>query len=77
MLVSKCKAREKRAGAPDHVYLVPELCRMTGLSDAMRSNLQLMKAVADQTRRTPAQKVNNLLAFAQRLLKKQPVTFLH
>jgi len=62
-----------RAGAAEVIYLVPELCRMTGLSDEMRNNFQLMKAIADRTRTNPQQRVNNLLKFAQRMLQKQTV----
>lgn len=36
MLVSKSSARDRRAGAEELVYLVPELCTMTGLTDQMR-----------------------------------------
>ena len=30
MLVSRAKARDRRAGAPEFFYLIPELCRSTG-----------------------------------------------
>jgi aubergine len=76
MLLSKSKAREMRAGAPQMVYLVPELCRMTGLTDDMRSNFQLMKAIADHTRSSPSQRVNKLVAFANRLLENRSVNLL-
>lgn len=36
MLISKSSARDRRAGASELVYLVPELCTMTGLTDQMR-----------------------------------------
>jgi len=37
MLISKNKKSVRRFGAEDTlVYLVPELCIMTGLTDAMR-----------------------------------------
>lgn len=32
MLVSRAKERELRAGMAEMIYLVPELCRMTGLT---------------------------------------------
>lgn len=31
LLVSRTKPRERRAGQPDFVYLIPELCRSTGI----------------------------------------------
>lgn len=36
MLISKSNAKDRRAGMPDLVYLVPEFCVMTGLTDEMR-----------------------------------------
>ncbi|ESO83925.1 hypothetical protein LOTGIDRAFT_210915 [Lottia gigantea] len=40
----------------EFICLVPELCYMTGLSDAMRSDFRLMKDIASHTRVTPAQR---------------------
>ncbi|KAK6165172.1 hypothetical protein SNE40_023615 [Patella caerulea] len=40
----------------EFICLVPELCYMTGLSDAMRSDYRLMKDIASHTRVTPAQR---------------------
>lgn len=31
LLVSRSKARDRRAGKPESVYLIPELCRSTGI----------------------------------------------
>lgn len=50
LLISRSKAREIRAGMPELVVLVPELCIMTGLTDRQRENFQLMKALAQHTR---------------------------
>jgi len=50
LLVSRTKPREIRAGMPEIVVLVPELCIMTGLTDRQRENFQLMKALAEHTR---------------------------
>lgn len=36
------------------IYLLPELCHLTGISDQMRSNIKLMRALADRTRLTPS-----------------------
>ncbi len=38
LLISMVKARDLRAGRPDFILLVPELCRATGLSENMRNN---------------------------------------
>jgi aubergine len=71
MLVSRAKAREIRVGASETIYLVPELCRMTGLTDAQRSNLTLMRALADHTRVAPGPRIEKLLKFLERL-RSQP-----
>ena len=49
------------------VYLVPEFCNMTGLTDEQRSNFQLMKAMADYTRQTPDKRVESLNKFSARI----------
>ncbi|KAF4530651.1 hypothetical protein B566_EDAN004890 [Ephemera danica] len=67
LLVSKSKARELRAGAQETVYLVPELCRMTGLTDRMRENFQLMRALAEHTRVGPGIRMQKLMHFNNRL----------
>ncbi|XP_046741985.1 piwi-like protein Siwi [Diprion similis] len=71
MLVSRSKPRERRAGQAELVYLVPELCRATGITDEMRAQWQLMKALSDHMRVGPESRVQKLLAFNQRL-RSQP-----
>lgn len=67
MLVSMSKPREIRAGLPDKLYLVPELCQMTGLTDAQRDNFQLMKRLGEHTRVGPRGRVDRLMEFSSRL----------
>ncbi|KAI4463539.1 eukaryotic translation initiation factor 2c [Holotrichia oblita] len=43
-----------------HICLIPELCNLTGLTDAMRSDFRVMKDVAQFTRITPAQRLHAL-----------------
>lgn len=38
MLVILSKDRDIRAGEDDKIFLVPELCRVTGFSETMRNN---------------------------------------
>jgi aubergine-like protein len=45
------------------ICLIPELCRMTGLTDAMISDFRVMKDVAVHTRVTPEQRQNSLKKF--------------
>ncbi|KAL5238818.1 hypothetical protein ACI65C_006228 [Semiaphis heraclei] len=70
MLVSKNKKSMQRSGGEDAlVYLVPELCIMTGITDAMRNNFTLMKDMAIHTRVNPKERMDRLTNFANRLLK--------
>ncbi|XP_076679730.1 aubergine isoform X3 [Andrena cerasifolii] len=67
MLVTRLKPKERRAGQAELVYLVPELCRATGLTDQMRENFHLMNALAKHTRVAPKSRIDKLLAFNRRL----------
>lgn len=67
LLVSMASARNIRAGQPEYILLVPELCRMTGLTDNDRKNFQLMRAMAERTRMTPTERVNRLELFSRRM----------
>lgn len=40
MLLSKAKEKSIRGGQNELIALVPELCRATGMSDAMRTNFK-------------------------------------
>lgn len=74
MLISRSKAREIRAGMPEFVYLVPELCRQTGLSDEMRADFRLMKALDAHTKIGPDTRIQKLLNFNRRLTQNKEVT---
>ncbi|XP_050295935.1 piwi-like protein Siwi [Anthonomus grandis grandis] len=67
LLISRSKPREIRAGMPELVVLVPELCVMTGLTDKQRENFQLMKAMGEHTRVSAGDRMRKLLKFAKRL----------
>ncbi|KAJ8925852.1 hypothetical protein NQ315_009704 [Exocentrus adspersus] len=67
LLVSRSKPREIRAGMPETILLIPELCQLTGLSDRQRENFQLMKALADHTRVGPQNRIQKLMEFSQRM----------
>ncbi|XP_046962281.1 piwi-like protein Siwi [Vanessa cardui] len=73
LLISRSKARDIRAGMPELVYLVPELCRQTGLSDDMRSNFQLMRSLAVHTKIGPDVRIQRLLNFNRRLTQNKQV----
>ncbi|XP_043469025.1 piwi-like protein Siwi isoform X2 [Leptopilina heterotoma] len=67
MLVSTTNARQRRSGMPELIYLVPQLCRTTGLTDQMRNNFQLMKEVAKYTCADPNVRIEKLLSFNKRI----------
>ena len=55
------------------IYLVPELCNMTGLSDEQRANFQLMKTMGEYTRQDPVKRSETLAKFADRLNSKKEI----
>jgi aubergine-like protein len=73
MLISRSKPREIRAGMPETVYLVPELCQMTGLTDKQRENFNLMKQLATHTRVGPDGRIAKLLEFSDKIHRKPEV----
>ncbi|XP_072938555.1 piwi-like protein Siwi [Epargyreus clarus] len=73
LLISRSKARDIRAGMPELVYLVPELCRQTGLSDDMRANFQLMRSMAVHTKVGPDMRIKKLLHFNRRFTQTKEV----
>lgn len=73
MLLSQSKPREIRAGMPELVYLVPEFCQMTGLTDEQRSNFHLMSAMATHTRVAPDKRIQKLVEFARKLNSNQEI----
>lgn len=69
LLISRSKPRDIRAGMPELVYLIPELCRQTGLTDEMRANFKLMRALDVHTKIGPDMRIQKLLNFNQRLTR--------
>lgn len=65
--------RDKRAGRDQNIYLVPELCTMTGLTDEMRKNFSFMKSVAQWTKQAPGDRAKNILTFMQRVNSNESV----
>lgn len=74
MLISRAKPREIRMNMAELIYLVPELCRMTGLTDSQRANFSLMRALAEFTRVAPDSRIKKLQNFSQRLMKNEDIT---
>lgn len=67
LLVCRPKEKDIRAGRTDNIYLVPELCVLTGLTDEMRANVSVMRDLAQHTRIDPPKRVQNLLQFIKRI----------
>lgn len=67
LLVSKAKAQQVRGGSPQEFFLIPELCRLTGITDQMRNNFHLMKAMSEHTRVDPRNRQLRLNDFNQRI----------
>lgn len=74
LLVSKPKKRDIRARGGDDspIFLVPELCTRTGLSEEARADFRLMKDVAIYTRVSPDSRMKSLQMFMGDLQKKEP-----
>ncbi|CAN7986806.1 unnamed protein product [Ixodes hexagonus] len=67
LLVCRPRDKDLRAGRTDNIYLVPELCVLTGLTDEMRANVAVMRDLAQHTRVEPPRRVRNLLDFIARV----------
>ena len=72
LLVSRPSNREKNRCdnlgiQAEPIYLIPELCGMTGLSDDQRKDHHLTRAVSTITRVAPDKRVETLLKFRRRL----------
>uniref|UniRef100_A0A1A9VI45 Aubergine n=1 Tax=Glossina austeni TaxID=7395 RepID=A0A1A9VI45_GLOAU len=67
MLLSRPTEKNMRGGQNEFILLVPELCRATGLTDDMRNNFRLMKAMGEHTRLNPQRRLDRLRNFNNRL----------
>ena len=74
LLLSKPKKKDLRRGAGD-AYLIPELCIMTGLSEEMRSDFNMMKNLADYLRTAPDKRVHSIMTLSRDLIASEKVNF--
>ena len=67
MLLSIVKTKDPGTGerTEKQIHLVPEVCYMTGLTDAMRSNFRVMQDLAQYTKQDPEKKKRTLEEFRQ------------
>ena len=73
MIVSRPKRKDQREGAPEMLYLLPELCNMTGLTDEQRANFGLMKDMGVHTRVDPTKKGNEVMGLRNRMNRSDKV----
>ncbi|OQV13039.1 Piwi-like protein 1 [Hypsibius exemplaris] len=67
------QARFKVPGQDRKLYLVPELCHPTGLTDEMRANFRLMKTMAEHTLQPPENRRVKTEDFMAKLLSHPDV----
>ncbi len=67
MLVSLPKKKDYHRGSSQPIYLVPEICQMTGLNDSMRKDVSLMKDLANHLVMSPEERVTRANGFIARL----------
>ena len=60
-------ARDKRAGDNKILLLIPELCSMTGLSEAARADQNLKRAMTQSTQAVPNAKIPALIDFKSKM----------
>jgi aubergine-like protein len=73
LLVTPIRNKTRRREGHGPVYLVPELCHLTGLSDEMRANFTLMKELAKHLHKSPMERVEALNDFMAQLQEKTQV----
>ncbi|XP_075262677.1 piwi-like protein 1 [Convolutriloba macropyga] len=65
LILHRAKNKRNPDMPPQMIYLVPELCYMTGLSENVRNNYQIMKEISEYTKPTPVNRVAALEKFVQ------------
>ena len=75
LLVSRPKKRDVHRGEDGPILLIPELCQLTGLSEAIRKNYQTMKELSTYLQQPPDRRVHNIENFMQRLRGSPEVHF--
>ncbi|XP_078682113.1 piwi-like protein 1 isoform X3 [Branchiostoma floridae x Branchiostoma belcheri] len=75
LLVSRPKKKVQKGGKPMEgpLYLLPELCTLTGLTDEVRADFHVMKDIAIHTRITPDKRNETLQTFINTLNRNEKV----
>lgn len=70
-----CKPKKRMPGQKGNqsIYLIPELCSPTGLTDSMRMDFKIMRDLATLTRKTPEQRFVEYEKIRQQFMKNVQV----
>ncbi|EDV58944.1 protein aubergine [Drosophila erecta] len=74
LVVSRPTEKNIRGGNDQPLMIIPELARATGMTDAMRADFRLMKAMSEHTRLTPDRRIERLRMFNRRLKSSKEST---
>nr|XP_022341463.1 piwi-like protein 1 isoform X1 [Crassostrea virginica]XP_022341464.1 piwi-like protein 1 isoform X1 [Crassostrea virginica]XP_022341465.1 piwi-like protein 1 isoform X1 [Crassostrea virginica] len=73
LVVSRPKKKDIRMGRTQPIYLLPELCTVTGLSDEARADFSVMKDVGAHTRVAPEGRNRTLQDFINQINSNEKV----
>lgn len=73
LLVSRPKKKDLHRGMTGPILLVPELCQMTGYTNEMRSNNQLMRVISSHLHFNPPERIHKIKDFMYRMRSNQNV----
>jgi aubergine-like protein len=74
LLIAETRQKDPKTGIRETVRLVPELCQLTGLTDAMRENFTLMRELAKYLHVAPQARSKELTMFMTKLNHKMSNT---
>lgn len=69
LLIVKPSNKAMRRKRDEMILLIPELCNMTGLTDRMKADFRLMKAVAEHTKLGPEPRRKKVVEFIDALCR--------
>ncbi|XP_061163000.1 piwi-like protein 1 [Saccostrea echinata] len=67
LILHRVPRRERRPGRPEFVYLIPQLCFLTGLTAQQCSDYHVMRDIAETTRVEPFDRAASLQEFVKRI----------
>lgn len=66
--------KHRRKGGDDIIYLIPQLCSMTGITESMRNDFSVMKDISNYTRVLPGARATELEAFLRSINENPEVS---